>query len=63
MFIQKRFLLTMEEISAFATVNNVLNEICDNSNCENCILKAYCHASFDPTDTIERIKFTIANGE
>lgn len=63
MFIHKRFLLTMEEISAFATVNNVLSEICENSRCEDCILKEYCHASFEPTATIEQIKFAIANGK
>lgn len=63
MFIQKRFLLTMEEISAFATVHNVLNEICENSQCESCILKEHCHACFDPTATIEQIKHAIANGK
>lgn len=63
MFIQKRFLLTMEEISAFATVNNVLSEICANSKCEDCILKEYCNTSFTPSSTIHYIKQSIVNGE
>lgn len=63
MFIQKRFLLTMEEISAFATVNNVLSEICENSRCEDCILKEYCETSFKPSSTIHYIKQSIVNGE
>lgn len=63
MFIQKRFLLTMEEISAFATVNNVLNEICENSQCDDCILKKHCNTSFEPTSTIHQVKQTIVNEE
>ena len=63
MFIRKRFVLTTEEISAFATVDNVLSEICGNSKCDDCILKQYCHTSFDPTETVHYIKQSIINGE
>ena len=63
MFIQKRFLLTMEEISAFATVHNVLNEICENSQCESCILKEHCDTCFEPSSTIDKIKHSIVNGK
>lgn len=62
MFIQKRFLLTTEEINAFATVNNVLSEICENSRCEDCILKECCDACFKPSSTIHYIKNSIVNG-
>lgn len=63
MFIQKRFLLTMEEISAFATVHNVLNEICENNQCEDCILKQCCDTRFEPSSTIHYVKQLIVNGE
>jgi hypothetical protein len=53
----------MEEISAFATVHNVLNEICENSQCENCVLKEHCDTSFKPSSTIHYIKQSIVNGE
>jgi hypothetical protein len=63
MFIQKRFLLTTEEINAFSTVHNVLEEICENNQCESCILKEYCHTCFDPSSTIHYVKQSIVNGE
>lgn len=62
MFIQKRFLLTTEEINAFATVHNVLSEICENSQCESCVLKEYCNTYFKPP-IIHYVKQLIVNGE
>lgn len=63
MFIQKRFLLTMEEMNAFSTVHNVLNEICENSQCESCVLKEECDSCFKPSSTIHYVKQSIVNGE
>lgn len=63
MFIQKSFWLTTEEINAFSTVHSVLKEICENSQCDSCILKQYCNSCFKPSYTIRDVKQLIVNEE
>lgn len=47
--------LTEEEKNALRLSAKILDEICTESDCSNCILKRFCDYEFDPMDTPEQI--------
>lgn len=46
---------TEEEKNALRLSAKILDEICSESDCSNCILKRFCDCEFDPMDTPEQI--------
>lgn len=47
--------LTEEEKNALKLAEQILYEICSESECSNCILKSFCNEEFDPMDTPKQI--------
>lgn len=50
-----KFEFTEEEKNALKLAQEILYDICFDSNCCNCVLKDFCDKGFDPMETPEQI--------